>query len=92
MKDQILGGLILVVSIAAAVFYIWWIFLAPEPWRTWALITPVLIAVLAVLGIIGWIGYTMATTPPPAPIEEFEVGEESGAKQEAKEEQVEKES
>lgn len=77
MKDQVLGGLILIASIVVAVFYIWWVFLAPEPWRTWAIITPVLIAVLAVLGIIGWIGYTMATTPPPAPIEEFEAGEET---------------
>jgi predicted DNA-binding transcriptional regulator len=30
------------------------------------------IAVGAVLGILAWIGYTLATTPPPKPIEEIE--------------------
>jgi predicted DNA-binding transcriptional regulator len=38
------------------------------------------IAVGAVLGILAWIGYTLATTPPPKPIEaeasEAEVKEE----------------
>ena len=29
------------------------------------------IAFIAILGIGGWIGYTMATTPPPKPIEEI---------------------
>ena len=30
------------------------------------------IAVAGVLGILAWIGYTLATTPPPKPIEEIE--------------------
>jgi predicted DNA-binding transcriptional regulator len=30
------------------------------------------IAVVALAGIVGWIGYTLATTPPPKPIEEIE--------------------
>jgi predicted DNA-binding transcriptional regulator len=30
------------------------------------------IAVGAVLGILAWIGYTLATTPPPKPIEDIE--------------------
>jgi len=30
------------------------------------------VAVVAVLGILAWIGYTLATTPPPKPIEEIE--------------------
>jgi predicted DNA-binding transcriptional regulator len=30
------------------------------------------IAVGAVLGILAWIGYTLATTPPPKPIEDVE--------------------
>ena len=30
------------------------------------------VAVAAVLGILAWIGYTLATTPPPKPIEEIE--------------------
>jgi len=31
-----------------------------------------LIAVLLIFGILAWIGYTLATTPPPKPIEEIE--------------------
>lgn len=30
------------------------------------------IAVAGVLAILAWIGYTLATTPPPKPIEEIE--------------------
>jgi len=30
------------------------------------------VAVVAVFVIVGWIGYTLATTPPPKPIEEIE--------------------
>lgn len=30
------------------------------------------VAVAGVLGILAWIGYTLATTPPPKPIEEIE--------------------
>jgi predicted DNA-binding transcriptional regulator len=35
----------------------------------WAFRVPVVIAVYAVLLILLWIGYTMATTPPPIPLE-----------------------
>ncbi len=34
------------------------------------------VAVAAILGIIAWIGWTMATTPPPPPIEVEAPGEE----------------
>ena len=30
------------------------------------------VAVAAVLLIVAWIGYTLATTPPPVPIEELD--------------------
>jgi predicted DNA-binding transcriptional regulator len=33
---------------------------------------PVLLAFVLILGIGAWIGWTMATTPPPKPIEEIE--------------------
>ena len=33
---------------------------------------PVLIAFIAVMAIGAWMGWTMATTPPPKPIEEIE--------------------
>lgn len=38
----------------------------------WVIAVPVLVAFVAILGIGGWIGWTMATTPPPKPIEELQ--------------------
>ncbi|MEM3047295.1 MAG: phage holin family protein, partial [Candidatus Bathyarchaeia archaeon] len=35
----------------------------------WALVIPVTVGVVGILGILAWIGWTMATTPPPKPIE-----------------------
>jgi len=37
----------------------------------WIIAIPVFIAFVAVMGIGAWIGWTMATTPPPKPIEEI---------------------
>ena len=42
----------------------------------WLVAIPVLIAFLVVLFIGAWIGWTMATTPPPKPLEEIEAEEE----------------
>jgi hypothetical protein len=39
--------------------------------RYWLVAVPVLVAFVAVLFIGAWIGWTMATTPPPKPIEEI---------------------
>ena len=39
--------------------------------RFWIIAVPVLIAFIAIMGIGAWIGWTMATTPPPKPIEEI---------------------
>jgi len=35
----------------------------------WAYRLPVILAVYMMLLIVAWIGYTMATTPPPIPLE-----------------------
>ncbi|MGC9069386.1 MAG: transcriptional regulator [Thermoprotei archaeon] len=44
------------------------------------------VAIAGVFGILAWIGYTLATTPPPKPIEEIEKEIESEMKNlEAKE-------
>ena len=70
MDDRVVGALILVGSILGILAYFWLVFLSP-----WILLTMQLtafIAVAAVLVIIAWIGYTLATTPPPRPIEEIE--------------------
>ena len=69
-KDQLLGVLLLIGGVIG-IFLYWWLIFLTE----WAFLTLKLtgfIAVASVLGIIAWIGYTIATTPPPKPIEELE--------------------
>jgi len=71
-KDQALGTLICVVCVALATAYTTALFWpALEAIRLWLVAIPVLIAFIAILGIGAWIGWTMATTPPPKPIEEI---------------------
>jgi predicted DNA-binding transcriptional regulator len=67
-KDQTLGAVILVVSIIGIAAYgvlIWYFPLI-------VLEITAFLAVAGVLAILAWIGYTLATTPPPQPIEEIE--------------------
>jgi predicted DNA-binding transcriptional regulator len=64
-KDQGIGAVLLVASIAGIVVYAWLLF-------TYAIVVlqiTAFVAVAAVLVIAAWIGWTMATTPPPAPLE-----------------------
>jgi hypothetical protein len=82
-KDQAIGGAILLVCVVVAVVYLVTLFgynNLIQPWlnigstadvRFWLIATPVFIAFTAILAIGAWIGYTMATTPPPKPIEEI---------------------
>jgi len=84
-KDQAIGGAILVVCTVIAILYVVGMFgytwiteqvpalriLEPETVSYWLVAAPVLIAFLAILFIGAWIGWTMATTPPPKPIEEI---------------------
>jgi len=69
-KDQALGLLLFLGSVAGAVLYLWLVFLSP--WQMLVLQVTAFLAVGFVLFILGWIGYTLATTPPPKPIEEIE--------------------
>jgi predicted DNA-binding transcriptional regulator len=65
-KDQAVGALILVASVAGILIYGWLIiFVNPIV----VLVITALVAVAAVLLILAWIGYVMATTPPPPPLE-----------------------
>jgi len=50
----------------------------------WLVGVPVYIALVAVLVIGAWIGWTMATTPPPKPIEEIEAEEKPAEEKEEK--------
>jgi hypothetical protein len=84
-KDQAIGGLIFIVCVIVIIGYVAGLFLSDSigSWlnldvialRYWLVAVPVLIAFVAVLGIGAWIGWTMATTPPPKPIEEIEAEE-----------------
>jgi len=98
-KDQTIGGLIFIVCIIVIIGYLVALFypkiiLDILPGHTaagvryWLAEIPVLIAFVAVLGIGAWIGWTMATTPPPKPIEEIEAEEK---KEEEKEKAAEEE-
>ena len=85
-KDQLIGILILLGSIAGIILYFYLDFLS-----AWTLLTMQITAFIAVGGILvilAWIGYTLATTPPPEPIEELEkeLGEEPEEEPKEKEE------
>ena len=76
-KDQAIGGAILAVCVIVAVGYL---VLVVDPGlfnfnaadvRLDAVLVLVSAAFIAILGIGAWIGMTMATTPPPKPIEEI---------------------
>ncbi len=69
-KDQIIGGGLLVISIVVIVLYGYIVFFTE--WSTLLLQITGFVAVAGVFGILAWIGYTLATTPPPKPIEEIE--------------------
>ncbi len=45
--------------------------------RFWLIAAPVSLVFVAILAIGAWIGLTMATTPPPKPIEEIETENET---------------
>jgi hypothetical protein len=81
-KDQAIGGAIFVVCLIVAVGYLVTLFY-PD-WlvqigllnntanvQFWVIAVPVFIAFIAIMFIGAWIGWTMATTPPPKPIEEI---------------------
>ncbi len=76
-KDQGIGGAILAVCVIVIIGYL---ILVGDPAlfsldagtvRLDAVLILVSIAFIAILAIGAWIGWTMATTPPPKPIEEI---------------------
>ena len=91
-RDQVVGAVLALGSVCAIIVYAWLVF-----FTRWALVVLKLtgfIAVAGVFGILAWIGYTLATTPPPKPIEEIEKELEEELKkleEEVKEEPGEKE-
>jgi len=99
-KDQAIGGLIFLVCAVVIVGYLvtliypYWLkdlLGIGIPEFTYSvqfllIAIPVVIAFIAILCIGAWIGWTMATTPPPKPIEEIEAEEKEEEKKEAKKE------
>ena len=65
-----IGALILVASVIGIIVYGWILFFTE--WTILLLQITGFVAVAAILGILAWIGYTLATTPPPKPVEEIE--------------------
>ena len=86
-KDQGIGWVIFLVCVVVMIGYVVTLFgyeqiIKPvidvgstSSVQFWLVAIPVLIAFIAVLAIGAWIGWTMATTPPPKPIEDFELEE-----------------
>jgi membrane protein implicated in regulation of membrane protease activity len=77
LNDKTLGYTMMAATILIMVGYFIWSF-APwlgtafawlTPYTEWAYRLPVLAAAYLMLLIILWIGYTMATTPPPIPLD-----------------------
>lgn len=58
------------VSIVVIIIYAWILFFTQ--WSMLLMQVTLMVAVAGVLGILAWIGYTLATTPPPKPIEKIE--------------------
>jgi hypothetical protein len=90
-KDQSIGGLILFVCLALGILYFVTLFFPSwlgvfgvdtaasatlDSIRFWVIAFPVFIAFIAIMAIGAWIGWTMATTPPPKPIEELTMEKE----------------
>lgn len=82
-KDQTIGAAILIICALLAIAFLSLLFLydpyiasllnidAAADVHFWLIATPVTVAFVAVMAVGAWIGWTMATTPPPKPIEEI---------------------
>ena len=67
MSDRSMGALIVLASLAGLAGYFYLVFLSP--WALMVIQVSAFLAVAAVLVIVAWVGYTMATTPPPGPLD-----------------------
>ncbi len=101
-KDQGIGGAILAVCVIVALVYALLIIFPAQVYgiigtvtsntgnniRLDAVLILVSIAFIAILAIGAWIGWTMATTPPPKPIEEITTEIEEKKEEPAKQEEM----
>jgi cytoskeletal protein RodZ len=91
-KDQAIGGIICIVCVVIGILYTIGLFFFENPFNSatwtlpfWLIAIPVFIAFIAIMAIGAWIGWTMATTPPPKPIEEITSEMEAEEKKTAEE-------
>jgi len=94
-KDQAIGGVIFAVCVIIGILYTVGLFYFGNPLNNWTIgfwliAIPVFLAFIAIMAIGAWIGWTMATTPPPKPIEE--ITSEAEEKKEIEHEDIKKES
>lgn len=78
-RDQVVGAFFLVAGIAGILVYAWLVFLTA--WWDLILRFTGFIAVGGILTIVSWIGWTLATTPPPKPLEMEEFKEEKSSEE-----------
>lgn len=72
-RDMAIGAFLLIASIIVIIAYIWLVFFPPLAGLDMLILKLTgTVAIAGVFGILAWIGYTLATTPPPKPIEEIE--------------------
>ena len=89
-KDQAIGGAILAVCVIVVIGYLVLVIdpglfsLNAADVRLDLVLILVSAAFIAILGIGAWIGYTMASTPPPKPIEEITTEMNEQPKEESK--------
>jgi predicted DNA-binding transcriptional regulator len=69
LDDKVLGYILLIGSLLGIGLYFYLVFMSP--WVLLVVQVSAFIAVAAMLAIMAWIGYTLASTPPPLPLEDF---------------------
>jgi len=70
LDDRLMGYVIFIGCLLGIACYFYLVFLSP-----WILLTikaSAFVAVAAMLAIMAWMGYTLAGTPPPISLEDFE--------------------
>ncbi len=73
VNDRVVGGGLVAVSVIVIIVYNTLLFLPLFKGIDILLLKiTAAVAVTAAFALLGWIGYTLATTPPPKPIEEIE--------------------
>jgi len=88
-SDKATGTLLLIIGLAGILLYGWLLFFYDASMTTLILQITAFLAVAMILAIIAWIGYTMATTPPPEPLDMGEVLEPASSPEPVKTEEPE---